>query len=60
LAQQRWLHLLARLLAQQRWLHLLAHLHRIRRLQRIWHHLGVHLRSVSTSVRGDLSRLKMG
>jgi hypothetical protein len=65
LAQQRWLHLLARLLAQQlaqqRWLHLLAHLHRIRRLQRIWHHLGEHLRlDVSPSVRRDLSQLKMG
>jgi hypothetical protein len=45
---------------EQRWLHLLARLHRIRRLQRIWHHLGVHLWSVSRSVRRDLSRLKMG
>jgi hypothetical protein len=42
-------------------LHLLAHLHRIRRLQRIWHNLGEHLcKNVSPIVRRDLSRLKMG
>jgi hypothetical protein len=42
-------------------LHLLAHLHRIRRLQRIWHNLGEHLRlDVSACVRAKLSRLNMG
>jgi hypothetical protein len=45
---------------EERWLHLLTRLHRIRRLQRIWHNVGIFLRDdVSADIRKHLSRLRV-